>query len=139
MSKEPARILIVDDHPLTRQGIKRLLEEEPDLAVCGEAGDVPTALSAVKALKPRLVLADLTLPGGDGLELTKDLRTLHPETAVLVVSMHDGAQYAERALRAGAQGYIMKSEGGEKLVEAIRQVLRGKTYGFGGHLESSAK
>lgn len=113
---------------MTRHGVARLLEQQPDLTVCGEAEDAPRALEAVKRLKPRLVLADLTLPGGEGLEFIKDLRALHPEVTVLVVSMHDEALYAERALRAGARGYIMKNEGGEKLVEAIRQVLRGKTY-----------
>jgi len=123
-----SKILIVDDHPMTRYGIARLIEQEPDLAVSGEAESVQPALAAVKALKPRLVLADLTLAEGEGLEFIKDMRTLYPEVAVLVVSMHDEALYAERALRAGARGYIMKNEGGEKLVEAIRQVLQGKTY-----------
>ena len=121
-------ILILDDHPMTRYGMARLIEQEPDLAVCGEAESAPRALAAVKALKPRLVLADLSLPGGEGLEFIKDMRALHPEVAVLVVSMHDETLYAERALRAGARGYIMKNEGGEKLVEAIRQVLQGNTY-----------
>jgi len=123
-----SKILIVDDHPMTRYGIARLIEQEPDLAVSGEAESVQPALAAVKALKPRLVLADLTLAEGEGLEFIKDMRTLYPEVAVLVVSMHDEALYAERALRAGARGYIMKNEGGEKLVEVIRQVLQGKTY-----------
>ena len=113
---------------MTRHGVARLLEQEPDLAVCGEAEDAQCALDAVKRLKPRLVLADLTLRGGEGLEFIKDLRALHPEVTVLVVLMHDETLYAERALRAGARGYIMKNEGGEKLLEAIRQVLRGKTY-----------
>ena len=113
---------------MTRYGMARLIEQEPDLAVCGEAESAQGALAAVKSLKPSLVLADLTLPGGEGLEFIKDLRVLHPNIAVLVVSMHDETLYAERALRAGARGYIMKNEGGEKLVEAIRQVLQGKTY-----------
>ena len=113
---------------MTRYGIVRLIEQEPDLVVCGEAENASRALAAVRALKPQVVLADLTMPGGEGLEFIKDVRSLHPEVAVLVVSMHDEALYAERALRAGARGYIMKNEGGEKLVEAIRQVLQGKTY-----------
>ena len=125
---EASRILIVDDHPMTRFGIARLIEQEADLAVCGEAASAQCALAAVKALKPRLVLADLTMPGGEGLEFIKDMRAFHPGIVVLVVSMHDESLYAERALRAGAHGYIMKNEGGEKLVEAIRHVLRGKTY-----------
>jgi len=124
----PSGILILDDHPMTRYGIARLIEQEPGLTLCGEAENAQCALAAVKALKPCLVLADLSLPDGEGLEFIKDLRALHPEVAVLVVSMHDEALYAERALRAGARGYIMKNEGGEKLVEAIRQVLQGKTY-----------
>ncbi len=113
---------------MTRYGMARLIEQEPDLVVCGEAASAQPALAAVKALKPHLVLADLTLPGSEGLEFIKDMRTLHPEVAVLVVSMHDEVLYAERALRAGARGYIMKNEGGEKLIEAIHQVLRGKTH-----------
>jgi DNA-binding NarL/FixJ family response regulator len=122
------KILILDDHPLMRLGIARLLEQEPDLAVGGEVGNPSDALAAVKTLKPHLVLADLSMPGGEGLEFIKDMRTYHPEVAVLVVSMHDEALFAERALRAGARGYIMKSQGGEKLVGAIRQVLQGRTY-----------
>ena len=132
MKKSPStaemrsRVLIVDDHPMTRYGIVRLIEQEPDLVVCGEAENASRALAAVRALKPQVILADLTMPGGEGLEFIKDVRSLHPEIAVLVVSMHDEALYAERALRAGARGYIMKNEGGEKLVEAIRQVLQGE-------------
>lgn len=121
-------VLVVDDHPMTRYGIARLIEQEPDLLVCGEAESAQRALAAVRAHKPEVVLSDLTMPGGEGLEFIKDMRTIHPDIAVLVVSMHDEELYAERALRAGARGYIMKNEGGEKLVEAIRQVLRGKTY-----------
>ena len=121
-------LLLVDDHPVTRYGMARLIEQEPGLAVCGEAQDARRALAAIKAHKPEMVLADLTMPGGEGLEFIKDVRALHPGVAVLVVSMHDEELYAERALRAGARGYIMKKEGGKKLVEAIRKVLRGKIY-----------
>src|ERR1035437_7691487 len=113
---------------MTRYGMARLIDQEPDLAICGEEGNAAATLPAVKSLKPSLVLADLTLPGGEGLEFIKDMRALYPKVTVLVVSMHDEMLYAERALRAGAHGYIMKNEGGEKLVEAIRQVLQGKTY-----------
>jgi len=126
--KTRSKVLVVDDHPMTRHGIVRLLEQEPDLVVCGEAENAPQALAAVKELEPQVVLADLTMPGGDGLEFIKDVRSQHPEVFLVVVSMHDEALYAQRALRAGARGYIMKNEGGEKLVEAIRQVLQGKTY-----------
>jgi DNA-binding NarL/FixJ family response regulator len=106
----------------------RLIEQEIDLVVCGEAESTRSALEAVKDLKPDVVLVDLTMPGGEGIEFIKDLRTLHPEVAVLVVSMHDEEVYAQRALRAGSRGYIMKSEGGEQLVKAIHQVLEGKIY-----------
>jgi DNA-binding NarL/FixJ family response regulator len=127
-SKAQHSVLLIDDHPMTRYGMARLIEQEPDLLVCGEAPDAQSALAAVKAHKPDVALVDLTMPGGEGLELIKDIRTLHPDVAVLVVSMHDEELYAERALRAGARGYIMKNEGGEKLVEAIRQVLLRKTW-----------
>ena len=113
---------------MVRYGVARLLEEQPDLVVCAEAGNAAAALAAVKAHHPEVVLTDLTLPGGEGLEFIKDMRAYHPEVAVLVVSVHDEELYAERALRAGARGYVMKSEEGGKLIEAIRQVLRGKTY-----------
>jgi DNA-binding NarL/FixJ family response regulator len=121
-------VLLIDDHPMTRYGMAQLIEQEVDLVVCGEAHDAQSAMTAVKAHKPDVALVDLTLPGGEGLELIKDLKTQHPEVAILVVSMHDEELYAERALRAGARGYIMKNEGGEKLVEAIRLVLRRKTW-----------
>ena len=123
-----SKVLVVDDHPMTRYGTARLLEQEPDLIVCGEAENASRALAAIAALKPQVVLSDLSMPGGDGLEFIKDVRSLHPEVAVLVFSMHDESFYAERALRAGARGYVMKNEGGEKLVEAIRQVLQGKIH-----------
>jgi DNA-binding NarL/FixJ family response regulator len=126
--KTRCKLLVVDDHPMTRRGIVQLIEDEPDLVVCGEAQNAADALAVVRSLKPQLVLADLTMPGGEGLEFIRDLKALHPEVAVLVVLMHQEDLYAERALRAGARGYIMKNEGGEKLVEAIRQVLQGKTY-----------
>jgi DNA-binding NarL/FixJ family response regulator len=122
------KILLLDDHPMTRYGMARLIEQEPDLVVSGEAENAHGALDAVKTQKPELVLVDLTMPGGEGIEFIKDLRALHPEVAVLVVSMHDEQVYAQRALRAGSRGYIMKSEGGEQLVKAIRQVLQGKIY-----------
>ena len=123
-----SQILIVDDHPMTRYGVTRLIEQEEDLEVCGEADTVQRAIAAVRTLRPALVLADLTMPGGEGLELIKDLRASHPDVAVLVLSMHDETFYAERALRAGARGYIMKNEGGARLIEAIRQILAGRTY-----------
>jgi DNA-binding NarL/FixJ family response regulator len=118
----------VDDHPLMRQGLAQLIHSESDLAVCGEAADAAQALRAVETLRPDLVLVDISLPGKNGLELIKDLRALMPELLILVVSMHDETLYVERVLRAGGRGYIMKQEGGERLLQAIRQVLRGQIY-----------
>ncbi len=122
------RILIVDDHAMIREGLIQLIERESDLAVCGEAGDAFAALDLIRSTAPELVLADLTLPGKNGIELVKDIRVMHPEVAVLVLSMHDEMIYAERVLRAGARGYIMKQEGGERLMQAIRRVLDGQSY-----------
>ncbi len=127
-ARSPRSILVVDDHPMTRYGIVRLIENEADLAVCGEAPDAPAALAAVKARKPELVLTDLTMPGREGLELIKDMRAQHPEVPALVMSMHEEEIYAERALRAGARGYVMKDAGAEQLLKAIRQVLSGRIY-----------
>jgi DNA-binding NarL/FixJ family response regulator len=133
MSKKTAasrrtQILIVDDHPMMRQGLAQLIGLEPDLAVCGEAENAGGALDAIGTLKPDLVLADISLPGKNGLELIKDFQTIQPGLPVLVISMHDESLYAERVLRAGGRGYIMKQEGGKKLMQAIRQVLDGKIY-----------
>jgi DNA-binding NarL/FixJ family response regulator len=127
---EPARkrILIVDDHPMMRQGLAQLINSEPDLAVAWEAESAGQALETLAAHKPDLVLADISLPGKNGLELIKDIRVLQPEVLILVVSMHDETLYAERVLRAGGRGYIMKQQGGKKLMEAIRQVLTGQIY-----------
>jgi len=122
------RILIVDDHPLTRHGMAQLIGLQKDLVVCGEAGDADQAMISVRSKKPDLVLVDLSLPGKHGLELIKDLRALHPTVLILVVSMHDESIHAAHTLRAGARGFLMKTEGGEKLLLAIRQVLEGKTY-----------
>jgi len=122
------RILIVDDHPMMRQGLVQLIGVEPDLLVCGEAENAATALDAVSTLKPDLVLADISLPGKNGLELIKDFQAIQPGLPVLVISMHDESLYAERVLRAGGRGYIMKQEGGKKLMQAMRQVLEGKVY-----------
>jgi DNA-binding NarL/FixJ family response regulator len=130
--KSPAqkkkRILVVDDHPMMRQGLAQLISAEPDLAICGEAENAEYALTSLSALKPDLVLVDISLPGKNGLELIKDFQAIQPGQAVLVISMHDESLYAERVLRAGGRGYIMKQEGGKKLMQAIRQVLDGKIY-----------
>src|SRR5215831_11996897 len=122
------RILLVDDHPLTRHGMAQLIGQQRDLVVCGEAGNAEQALERLRSLKPELVLVDVSLPGKPGLEFIKDVATLYPEVLILVVSMHDETLYAERALRAGARGYLMKSAGGEELVEAIRHVFTGQVY-----------
>jgi DNA-binding NarL/FixJ family response regulator len=132
MSKKPAqkqkRILIVDDHPMMRQGLAQLIGAEADLAVCGEAENAGSALDAISTLKPDLVLADISLPGKNGLELIKDFQAMQPGVPVLVISMHDESLFAERVLRVGGRGYVMKQEGGKKLMQAIRQVLEGKIY-----------
>jgi DNA-binding NarL/FixJ family response regulator len=122
------KILVVDDHPMTRRGVAELICHQPGLTVSCEVGTAKAALAAVATEPPDLVLCDLSLAERSGLELIKDLHVLHPEVPVLVFSMHYESLYAERVLRAGARGYIMKSEGGTKLVDAIRQVLGGGVY-----------
>jgi len=122
------RILVVDDHPMMRQGLAQLINNEPDLTVCCEADNAGQALDLASNNKLDLVLADISLPGRNGLELIKDILALRPAMPILVVSMHDESLYAERVLRAGARGYIMKQEGGKKLMGAIRQVLSGQIY-----------
>jgi len=122
------KIFIVDDHPIMRQGLGQLINHEPDLEVVGEAEDAATALSGVMETKPDLVIIDISLPGKNGLELIKDIRAVQRQVALLVHSMHDESLYVERVLRAGAQGYIMKHEGGKKVMDAIRKVLSGEIY-----------
>ncbi len=127
-SSDKKRIFLVEDHPITRRGLVELINHEPDLMVCGEADGASRALEEIKTLKPDLALVDITLPRRSGLTLLKDIRLWTPSVYVLVLSMHDESLYAERVLRAGGHGYIMKDEGGDKLLRAIRQVLEGKTY-----------
>ena len=122
------RILIVDNHPMMRKGLAQLIGQQPDMMVCGEAGDASEALEKVRLLQPDLVLAEITLPGRNGLELIKDIQALEAGVAVLVISMHDESFYAERVLRAGGRGYVMKQEGGKKILEAIRQVSAGQIF-----------
>src|SRR6266568_4330035 len=126
--KERNKIFIVDDHPVFREGLAGLIRAEADLTVCGEANSAPQALTAIERLKPDLVLVDIGLPGRSGLELIKDIRAVRSETAVLVISMHGETLYAERVLRAGGRGYIMKQEGPEKILQAIRHVLSDQLY-----------
>ena len=122
------RILLVDDHPFMRAGLGQLIDRQPDMVVCGEAGNPVEAFQQLARTPSDLVLTDLTMPGRSGLEFIKDLRASHAGVAILVISMHDEGVYAERVLRAGARGYIMKEAGGENLLAAIRQVLRGEVY-----------
>jgi DNA-binding NarL/FixJ family response regulator len=127
-SKNVKRILIVDDHPMMRTGLAQLIDNEPDLKVCAEADNARQAVDLVAKQKFDLALCDISLPDKNGLELIKDLRVLNPQLPLLVVSMHDEMIYAERVLRAGGRGYIMKQEGGKKFLLAIRQVLAGQIY-----------
>jgi DNA-binding NarL/FixJ family response regulator len=124
---EKTRILLVDDHPILRQGLVRLIEREPDLTVCGEAESAEQAMEAIRKVRPALAIVDLSLEGKPGLELIKDLRAHHPDILVLVLSMHDEALWAERVIRAGACGYVMKQEKPRMLLAKIRQALRGET------------
>jgi DNA-binding NarL/FixJ family response regulator len=122
------RILIVDDHPLFRHGIGDLINAESDLEVCGEADNAPSALEGIRQLAPDLVTVDISLRGANGIELLKSIKAEHPKLPLLVLSMHDESLYALRALRAGARGYIMKQEALDRVMSAIRQVLRGDLY-----------
>ena len=121
-------VFVVDDHPLLRQGLAMMINQETDLMVCGEAEDAPTAMKAVASFKPDILIADISMNGPDGLDLLKNLRMLYPDLPVLVLSMHDESIYAERALRARANGYIMKQEATEKVLVAIRRILDGEIY-----------
>lgn len=122
------RVLIVDDHPIVRAGYALLIARQPDLTVCGETGTADEALRLVREQQPELVMIDLTLASGNGLELCKQLAHMRPELKMLVISAHDEQLYADRALRSGARGFINKDEPTSKLVEAIRTVLSGKVW-----------
>jgi DNA-binding NarL/FixJ family response regulator len=123
-----SKILIVDDHPVVRGGLQSIIDGREGLEVCATAGSVQEALARVEDARPDLVLTDLGLPGRNGIELIKDLRTLHPELPVLVMSMHDELIYAERVLRAGGRGYVAKEAPAEILLQAIRRVLEGGVF-----------
>jgi DNA-binding NarL/FixJ family response regulator len=124
----PRKVFIVEDHPVFREGLVQVIDSEGDLIVCGEAEDAEHALEAIPGLKPDLVLVDISLPGKSGLELIKELRARNGGVKLLVLSMHDEALYADRVLRAGGDGYIMKQEDPEEVVHAIRDVLAGHIY-----------
>lgn len=123
-----ANILIVDDHPLVRAGFSQLIGDTPDLNVCGEAGDMASALKQLDSVTPDLAIVDLSLAGGSGLDLIEHIKARDSGILILVASMHDESLYAERVLAAGARGYINKQEAQEKIIQAIRQVLGGKVY-----------
>lgn len=123
-----SRVFLVDDHPITRQGVAVLINQERDLTVCGEADSAPVAIDMIQKLAPDVALVDITLKTTSGIELMKHLKALRPEMPVLIMSMHDESLFAERALRAGAKGYIMKHEASAKILVAIRRVLSGELY-----------
>jgi DNA-binding NarL/FixJ family response regulator len=121
-------VFLVEDHPVTREGLAQLINYQDDLHVCGSAGTVAKALGGIDAARPDLVVVDVSLPDGHGIELVKDIKARFPDQRVLVLSMHDETLYAERAIRAGASGYIMKQEPTDAVLAAARQILSGKTY-----------
>src|SRR5438093_4322476 len=123
-----AKIFLVEDHPITRWGLEQLIESQADMEVCGWAEDAVLAASGVDRTEPDLVITDLSLKGTDGLDLLKQIRPKHPSLPVLILSMHDESLYAQRALRAGARGYIMKAEAPENLLIAVRRILGGEVY-----------
>jgi DNA-binding NarL/FixJ family response regulator len=122
------RVLIVDDHPIVRQGLRRIMENEEDLVVCGEAETVRDARTAIKELNPDVMIVDISLKQGDGIELVRDVRAHYPQLPILVLSMHDETIYAERMLSAGANGYIMKQAASEQFLVSLRRVLDGGIY-----------
>jgi len=122
------KILLVDDHPLVREGLANLICQQPDLEVCGEAAGEPQAMQLLASVQPDLAVVDLSLESGSGLALIKSIKVMYPSVATLVVSMHDESLYAERALRAGARGYLMKREAAKKVVQGIRTILAGQLF-----------
>jgi DNA-binding NarL/FixJ family response regulator len=123
-----SRILVVDDHPIVRQGLALLINQEADLLVCGEAEEAMGAMHVLASSKPDILIVDISLNGPDGIDLLKNIRSVYPTLPVLILSMHDESIYAERALRAGANGYIMKQEATEKVLVALRRILGGEIY-----------
>ncbi|MEO6847488.1 MAG: response regulator transcription factor [Chthoniobacterales bacterium] len=127
-SSEKKKVLIVDDHPVFRHGIQTLLRSESDLIICGEASSAPAALDAMRQLLPDIALLDISLPGTNGIELIKLMKSEQPKLLILILSMHDESLYALRALKAGALGYVMKAEAPTQILTAIRRVLNGDIY-----------
>lgn len=128
MGAKPCRVVLVDDHPIVRDGLVQMIKRQSDLAVCGEAGSAEEALRMIPDLEPELVVIDIFLGGMNGIELTKLLHQANPVLPILMLSMHDESLYAERAIRAGANGYVMKQEASRTILEAMRTVLSGKRY-----------
>ena len=126
--KGKTKVIIVDDHPIIRQGLAELINHEQDLVVCGYAEDAHEALGKIKESEPDMVIVDISLKETSGMDLTKDIKAQYPNLPVLVLSMHDESLYAERMLRAGAKGYVMKAEATENVVTAIRKILSGQIY-----------
>ena len=125
---EAKRIVIIDDHPLFRKGLEQLIQSEDSFAVCGEANNAPEAMDVIRKLNPDLAIVDLSLPGANGIELIKNIRAEFSKLPILVLSMHDESLYALRALRAGAEGYVMKHEAMANVIQAIREVFNGRPY-----------
>src|SRR4029077_13913024 len=126
--REAKRLLIVDDHPLFRKGLEELIHSDPEFAVCGDAGNAPEAMEVIRKLNADMAIDDLSLPGANGIELIKNIRAEFPSLPILVLSMHDESLYALRALRAGADGYVMKHEAMANVIQAIREVFNGRPY-----------
>ena len=124
----PRKVLIVDDHPVVRRGLRALIDAEPDLVVCGEAASEQQARAAIRAQSPDVVIVDISLSEGDGISLVREVHAHHPKLPLLVLSMHDEAIYAERLLAVGAAGYLMKQAAPEQCLQALRTVLKGETY-----------
>jgi DNA-binding NarL/FixJ family response regulator len=122
------KVLLVDDHPLVREGLVNLISQLADLQICGEADNEPQALELIRTVQPDVAIVDISLDTGSGIELIKNIKAMFPAVTVLVLSMHDESLYAERALRAGARGYVMKREAAKKVIEAIHCVLAGQLY-----------
>ena len=125
---QKTKVLIVDDHPLVREGLVNLINQEADLQICGEADNEPQALELIRTVQPHVAIVDISLENGSGIELIKSIKAMFPSVTVLVLSMHDESLYAERALRAGARGYVMKREAAKKVIQGIRSVLAGQLY-----------
>lgn len=122
------RVFIVDDHPLVRQGLAQIISGQEDLEICGEAEDASSAMRGIDTTSPDVVIVDISLQGNNGLELIKNVKAIHESLPILVFSMHDESIYAQRALRAGAKAYVMKKEPSDKIVDAIRKILKGEIY-----------